>query len=364
MLTLGKSVSPASRDLDNNLTAIYQNYIDARLAASQDQEALALIDEASKALPENRDFQSPAHWFARRANLDQEEAGWEAGLAVIRRGMTVVPAKEKKELAKARTSFYRQWSQSLLEKEDLDGSVKVLREAVAAGAPDDSLKSGLAYHTATALKHLDKAGDNKLIEHFDQLKREFPGIKQVLEAGLYYAMGAVQDLAEADKFPEAIAAAKRYEPLASGAEKQAELGAYPYDLWGRNLAEKKLWQSAYDKYAEGLKAFPKQPRLVQNLAATIFEWAEPEINAQKWDEAIRIIDLGLAKLPDHASLKLQREFCIEEGRGIAWGQCQHNSTRHVRASSHVSTRPVAIFAPLAVRPHGAGRGNRGCRRRF
>lgn len=315
LLTFGKSISPPSRELDGNLAAAYQTLIDERLAARQDQEALAAIEEAGKTLPADRDFQSPARWFARRANLDQKDAGWEAGLAVIRRGLAIVPAKEKKELAKARTSLYRQWSQALLEKRDVDGSAKVLREALAAGEPDDSLRSGLGYHTVTALAQLDKAGGDKLVEHFELLRREFPGIKQVIDAGLGFAMNAVQDLAEADKFPEAAAAAKRYQPLATGAERQAELGAYPYDLWARNLAEKKEWQAAYDKYAEGLKAFPQQPRLVQNLAATIFEWAEPEVEAQRWDEAIRIYDLGLVLLPDHAALKLRRADCVKKRGG-------------------------------------------------
>jgi tetratricopeptide (TPR) repeat protein len=315
VLAFGKSVSPPSNELTINLTAALQSHIDVLLAASQDREALAVIEEGAELLPSNHEFKSPARWFARRANLDQEEAGWEAGLAVIRRGLTVVADKEKKELAKARTSFYRQWSQSLLEKEDLDGSVKVLREAVAAGEPDDSLKAGIAYHTATALKVLDKAGGEKLAEHFELLKREFPAVKQVTEAGFNFAMSAIQDLGDAEKFPEAIAAAKRYQPLAASAEKQAELGAYPYDLWGRNLAEKKEWQSSYDKYAEGLKAFPKQPRLVQNLVATLCDWAEPEMDAQRWDEAIRIYDLGLALLPDHATLKLNRKFCVDKKAG-------------------------------------------------
>jgi len=316
LLTFGKGVSPPSRELDLNLAASYECLIDQRLAARKDEEAIALIGEAAKTLPEDRDFQSSSHWFERRAGLERKEAGFEAALAVVRRGLAIVPQKEKKELERVRTGMYRQWSQSLLEKGDADGSVKVLREAFDADKNDDGLLAGLKYHTFTALAQLDKAGGDKFAEHFALLSREFAGVKEVSDAGFGFAMSSVQDLAGAGKYSEAIkAAAERYRPLATGAEKQAELGAYPYDLWARKLAEKKEWQAAYDKYAEGLKAFPKEPRLVQNLAATIFEWAEPAIEGKKWEEAIRIIDLGLAQLPDHASLTLQRQACVKQRDG-------------------------------------------------
>ncbi|MCI0357376.1 MAG: hypothetical protein L0211_02690 [Planctomycetaceae bacterium] len=315
VLSFGRGLGAMSRELDGNLTATYEAYIDDRLAKAKDQEALTLIAEASQDLPTDREFKSPAHWFERRAGRERDEEGWEAGLAVIGRGLAIVPEKEKKELAKARTSHFRQWSQELLEKGDIGGSVKVLARGFAIDRKDEALHDGIGYHTSQALALLDKSADGSLAEHFQLLVKEFPGVKDVEEAGFSIGAQAIQKLADAGKFAEGLKAAERYKPLAARGEKQAELGALPYDLWARDLAEKKKWQEAYDKYAAGLKAYPKERRLVQNLAATIVDWAEPEMDARRWDEAIRIYDLGLALLPEYAVLKLNREFCVEKKAG-------------------------------------------------
>jgi len=313
VLSFGRSIAPKSRELDGNLAAAFEAYIDSRLAAKQDQQAIGLINEAAAALPEQRDFQSPARWFARRAGLERKEAGWEAGVAVLTRGLAIVPEKEKKELNRARTSLFRQWSQTLLDKHDIDGSMKVLLQAFALDPKDEALHDGIGYHTAKAFEQLDMAGDKKLVEHHEQLVKAFPGVKDLEQASFSFAAQSTLKLADAGKFDEAIkAASDRYLPLVSDQEKRAELGALPYDQWALKLAEKKEWQQAYDKYAAGLKSYPKERRLMQNLAATIFDWSQPEIDAKRWDEAIRIIDLGLAQLPDHAGLKLQRAACVKK----------------------------------------------------
>ncbi len=316
VLTFGRSISPPSRELDGNLAAAYQSYIDNLLVAKQDQQALSLIGEAARALPEDRDFQSPAHWFARRASRERKDSGWEAGLAVLARGLAIVPEKEKEELTKARTSQFRQWSQSLLQERDIDGSMKVLVRAFSIDPKDKALHDGIGYHAVKAFEQLDNSADKKLVEHYEQLAKAFPDVKDVEEAGFSFAAQAVRKLADAGKFAEAIkAAAERYASLVSDKEKRAELGALPYDQWARKLAENKEWTKAYDQYAAGLKAFPNQPRLVQNLAATIVEWADPAMDAGKWDDAIRIYDLGLAVLPDHSVLKLNRKFCEQKKAG-------------------------------------------------
>ncbi len=315
VLEFGRQIAPQSREVKGNLVAVYSQHIGATLASEKDQEAMALIAQAAQSLPDERDFQSPAEWFKRASSQRQEDAGYEAGLAVVERALACLPPDEHPKLREWRSSLFRQWSQDLLEKPDVDGSVNVLARAYALDEDDESIHEGLGHHTMKALEILDTVENSKLVEHFTDLARQFPRVEDVAEAGFGFAFNRVLELADAEKFEEAISAATRFRALVSEPEKQAELGSLPLDRWGRNLAEKKEWQKACDKYAEALKEFPEQPTLVQNLAATITEWADPEIEAMNWDEAIRIYDVGLAILPEHGLLVQNRRICEERKQG-------------------------------------------------
>ena len=315
VLSFGRQLSPASDELKDNLVSAYSQQIQALVAAGDGRTAVELVKTAAAAVPEHRDFQSASEWFQRESSRQRRENGYDAALAVIERGLTLVTAGDQKDLLESRSRLFRQWSQDLLEKEDISGSMKVLARAYALDAKDSAIHDGVGYHTIQSLRILDKGRDDKLLEHFNELRERFPQVKEVVEAASSFASDAVLKLAVAGKFEEAIKATDRYSPLVVDAKQQAELGGLPYDRWGRKLAEQKQWQKACDKYAEALQAFPKEPTLVQNLAATIIEWSEPEIDAMKWDEAIRIYDIGLAILPDHGLLKQNRQFCEAKKKG-------------------------------------------------
>ena len=315
VLSFGRRIAPESPELKDNLVSAYAQQIQALLAAKADRAAVELVKTAADAIPEHRDFQNVAEWFKRESSRQRQEDGYDAGLAVVERGLALVSASDQKTLREWRSSLLRQLSQELLEKGDIAGSTKALARGYAIDAQDPAIHDGVGYHTIQALAILDKQQDEKLTEHFQELTKQFPLVKDVAEAGYSFAAEAVLKLADTGKFEDAIRATKRYLPLVADAKQQAELGALPYDRWGRQLAEQKLWQKACGKYAEALKMYPKQPRLVQNLAATVVEWSEPEIDAMTWDEAIRIYDIGLAILPEHSLLQQNRRFCEAKKKG-------------------------------------------------
>lgn len=222
-LSFGRSLAPQSREIAGNLTGAYARHIEALLAAQKDPEAIALVRQAAEALPEESDFRSAAHWFQRHSSQRRKDAGWEAGLAAIERGLNLLTAEELKELSEARISLYRQWSQELLEKKDVDGSVKVLARAYEIDPKDEDVHDGLGYHTAQALKLLAEQDDAKAIEHFESLVKQFPEVKDVAKVGVSFAARTIGDLADAEKFAEALKAAQRYQPLVVDPQKRAEI---------------------------------------------------------------------------------------------------------------------------------------------
>ena len=248
---------------------------------------------------------------------DREEAGgWEAGLKSIESSLGVVPAAETKKLREWRSSLFRRWSQEHLEKGEFDASVKALARGFGIDANDREIHSGLGYHTAQALEKLDGPDTAPLVAHFQSLTAQFPKVKNIADAGRSHAGHQVSELAQAGKFAEAQQALVRYRPLLADAKTATELGVMIFGRWGQELTEKKEWKAALAKLAEGVKAYPKERRLEDGIAATFDAWAEGYINDKNWDEAIRIYNIGLTDyLPGNSHLKGNKAFCEAKKAG-------------------------------------------------
>ncbi|HZN35659.1 MAG TPA: hypothetical protein VFB80_17640 [Pirellulaceae bacterium] len=316
VLALGRSLALETRDLENNLSAVWSQHIKATLEVGRDKDALELIRRAAEMVKSDRDFADVGKWFIIRAQDREDAEGWEAGLKSIESSLGVVPAAEVKKLREWRSSLFRRWSQEHLEKGAFDASVKALARGYAIDAADSEIHSGLGYHTAEALKQLDGPDTAKMVAHYQSLVAQFPKVKKIADAARSHAGSTVSDLAEAGKFAEAQQALARYQPLLADAKDRTEIGVMIFGRWGQDLTEKKEWKAALARLSEGRKAYPKERRLEDGIAATIDAWAEGFINDQKWDEAIRIYDIGLKDyLPGNSHLKRNREFCEAKKAG-------------------------------------------------
>jgi tetratricopeptide (TPR) repeat protein len=316
VLALGRSLAPQCRDLDHNLEAVWSKFITATFAAGKDQEALAQLRRAAEMLPKERDFASPSVWFISRAQDKQREGGWEASLADVEASLPLLAGAETKKLREFRSGLFRRWSQEHLENKDYEASVKVLARGYALDAADREIHSGLGYHAAQALKGLDDGDAGPMLAHFRSLTSQFPKVKDITEAGRSHAIRQVHELTDAGKFAEALGAASRYKPLVTDAKHQNELAVMVYAQWGRKLREEGQWKEALGKLLEGRKAFPQERDLENSMAATIDAWADGFMRDNRWDEAIRIYNVGLTEyLPDSNHLKNNKEYCEAKKAG-------------------------------------------------
>jgi tetratricopeptide (TPR) repeat protein len=313
VLAFGLTVAPKSDGLKQSHRLAWDEYIEATVAAGKDKEALALAARAVAAVPDTKDFQSARRWFILHGEERIKADGWEAGLAVVDRGLKVLPADEGKALSVWRAGVFRGWSQELLDKADADGSLKVLARAYALDPKVQDVAAGIAYHTQEALRKVeDKSGVGAAVTHFEALRKQFPDVPEVAKGGEAHAARAVGRLTQAKKFKEAVGAVETYRALLEKPEQRARVGGNVYDQWARDLAGAKEWKAALDKYAEGLKAYPKHERLTYNGAATVDEWAAPAVAAKNWDEAARIYRTGLEYFPGDAHLLLRKKMCEDK----------------------------------------------------
>ncbi len=316
VLAFGLSLAPKAQSLHTNHSNAWARYIENTLESGRDQDALLLIRRAGKAIPGDRDYQSESHWFCRHGQKHIDKKGWEAGLEVVNRGNKVLSEAETKKLLAWRSSVFRRWSQSLLAKQDVAGSLQVLARAYRLDSKDAEIIAGIVYHTQEALAIVErKDGLPAMMEHYQALCAAFPGVTPIAEVGFSHAQRGINRLAEAGKFEEAVKAMDQYQPLLAKPEQRSELAGIAYDRWAQHLAKGKEWKAALDKYAEGLKAFPKQARLTNNALVTIDQWARPAMNVKRWDEAIRIYQVGLEYFPGDRYLQEKVGYCEKKKKG-------------------------------------------------
>lgn len=308
-LTFGRSVVPENLDVKNNYKVAWVRYIEATLEAGKDRGAVELVGRAGRALPEDADFKSPAPWFLRQGAKEAEKGSWPAGLAVVERGLKACPKSAEEALRKGRGDLYRRWSQTLLDKKDVEGSMTALARGLGADPTSQELAGGIAYHTQEALRILEAdKGSAAALAHARLLFERFPKVEGVRQAAKTHALRSIDKLADEKKFLEAVKRAAQYAPMAK--DNTADLGALAYDRWARQLAGEKRWKAALDKYGEGLKACPEHARLLNNAVVVVDDWATTAIDAGKWDEAIRIYNVGLEMFPGNGHLKHNLEFCV------------------------------------------------------
>jgi tetratricopeptide (TPR) repeat protein len=276
--------------------------IEAALEAGKDKDALATIAGAAKALPEDTSFRNPAVWFERHGEKAIKDKGWEAGFAVAERALKVLPANEQSSILAWRSSLYQFWSQELLRKKDVAGSLQVLAKGYKLHPNDRDVQAGIAFHAQEALAIAATKSVDAVIDEYQSLRKQFPKVEDLSRRGQRIAELAVSKLVEEKKFKEAVAAVDRYGPLLAKPEQRAAAGGMAFNGWAVHLAEEKKWEQALEKFAEGLKAYPDHALLLENALVIVERWAKPAVVAEKWDEAIRIYGVALKHFPNNPTL--------------------------------------------------------------
>jgi tetratricopeptide (TPR) repeat protein len=312
VMEFAAAIAPQSEDIGTNYRVAYTAYVLATLEAGNDKMALEIAGRAAKSLPHEKDFQDAGHWFIRFGEKEVEAHGFEAGLAVVNRGLKVLPEKERHSLAEWRGHIFRQWSQSLLDKKDFQGSMRILARGYTMDPNDREIVDGIVYHTQEALGIAESTSRAVLVEHYRVLRSSFPALDGIADRAQAHVARRIQQLVDVKQFNKAIATADYYRELLPKPEQRAELGASAYDSWARSLSDQKDWKAAIAKYLEGIRAYPGQELLENNALATIDRWAETEIEAKHWVEAVRIYEIGLKSFPDNGHLKNAKERCQRE----------------------------------------------------
>lgn len=313
VFTFALDILADKTQLRQNHVYVWSKYLDAEFDAGRYENGAKVLARALTAVPDEYDFGKPAVWPIRAAQRVVDKDGWAAGQQAANAALKALPKEFAVGLREWKDGSRRRWSQHHLAKGEVDESLKVIADGLAADPDNRALRDGLTVHTLDALAHLAETnGVPAAAEHLAVLRKRFPKYPVVNEAARSHAHRAVETLADSKKYTESVRAAADYKDFGNDAD---EMSGLAYHLWGRGLAAENKWVEALAKYAEGLKAAKPSERLRNGFERTVDEWADTATGKKDWTEAIRIYDEGLKLLPDSRHLKHNRSVCEERRKG-------------------------------------------------
>lgn len=306
-----RSALGAVKELEHNHFVAWVHYLDATLGAGKIEDGQKLLKRAATAFPKDKEFASLGWCVARAAERRVEKDGWAAGLGVADATLREIPNGDDALAVRAwKDSVRRRWSESLLAKGNVADSFKVISGGVAENPNSKEMLAGLSYHVFEGLSQLDsKKGTATAVAHFKELVAAFPKSKEVRDQAYLVAHRALNRLADAKKFDDALKAVAAYEPLSS--DRGDALRESVYDRWGRSLAAEGKWEAAVQKYADGFALYPKSALLRDNGIATVDRWASQAREKKEWATAVQRYDTGLKHFQSPA-LKSNRDYCVAQ----------------------------------------------------
>ncbi len=304
---------PGNERLMRGLAMTALEQITSLLKDKHDREAQAAIDRGATLMPNDGNFKNAEPWIRYIFQCYEDEGG-EGACNAVERAFATTNENDHMAIMTCRTSLLRRWSQYLLGKSDVDGSVNVLARGFAMNPSDEDLRSGIAYHTQEALDILDKAGADPAaaVAHLGVLKRTFPAVETVTEVALAHARRSIDSISDGGRFSDAIAAAGVYSRMIDSTEDPRQLVAQGWESWAEHFSEQKKWVESIEKFVEGLKVLPGDERLINGAVRAVDDWADEAMTLKDWGGAITVYDRGLKYFPENEHLINNRQYCREK----------------------------------------------------
>jgi tetratricopeptide (TPR) repeat protein len=152
--------------------------------------------------------------------------------------------------------IYDNWAKKLFKAKNWEGAADVYAAGLAAVDSSDLLAHNAVYLAQEwARSALADGGIEAMIPVARQAMAKFPKLPDVLDGPAGAVNDAVNEKVHADNFEAAIALVTRAAEILP-AEKKNNLFEYSYDRWAKSFMDKKQWQEAVKIYDQGLQRVP------------------------------------------------------------------------------------------------------------
>lgn len=312
VMAVAHRVAPDNRDIRNNQRIVWIEKIQFLISKERDQQAVETIAAASRSFPEERDFMSASRWFEMTAEEAFRKGTIDDALPIIERAAKKVLGDQKNKLLEYRTSLVRRQSQVELKHKDFDASLKTLLRF----SPDPSdreMAAGVAYHTQEALALAYTKGGNKLaLKHMRELLEKLPNFGSLQDQFRNFTQELAESFAEKGRYEQAFTTIEELKSAFKDDNTAIQLRGVVFIIWAEKLEKEMGFEAAYNKLLEAMNACPGCKSVSEHAENCVARWGGDFIDQKKWSEAIKTYELGLKTFPDNSVMKNNIDFCKQE----------------------------------------------------
>ena len=265
----GLELMPRSTGLAKNLKASFQQRAMDLIAAKKDAQVVEQYTAAHQQWPKSDYQKGAANAFLVVAQELRRDKGWDAGLALIKRGLVQLP-------------------------------------------DDAELLNFVCYAVQKNLEELDeKQGPAAAVAWFAKTAQEFPTAKELPNVAEVHVARTYKRLNSKKNYSAARASIVEREKLLTPPQVDYFTGLV-YDEEARELCKNKEWDAAHDAYRTALAQLPHHEVLIANAPMVYAKRAETLMDQKAWNDALKIYEVGLQSFPGCSLFKQNIKYCEQK----------------------------------------------------
>ena len=269
---VGVALAPKDAHLTNNQAAVWTRWAMSLADVGKRDEAVAVLKRAASALPDGG-FEAMQSWvYIKPAEAFIVARNWPAAFSATEAGLAKLDAGPRRELAAWRDNLFPRWTNAEIKDGKFEAAASVLSLGLTTAPTDAKLHEMVGYLAQEWAKSASSRGFSKGLAALAALDRRFPGTAALNDAAKSYVWREVAALADAGRIDDGLAAIKEAGELLKGKGAVAELGALVFDTGAKARIKARTWEAAADAYAAGLKQFPENDLLRNNVTYMAQEW--------------------------------------------------------------------------------------------
>jgi tetratricopeptide (TPR) repeat protein len=176
ILKQGLDTDPKDGRIQNNYKVTWHQFAEATMKAGKEDDALAVVRRAAKAVPGDEFAKAEANVYMRRGEKIVHDKKWEDALKFANGGLAKVSNESKDELKDWRNGIYLRWSQEFTNKSEYEKSLAILRQGMSADPKyDNFVNNSVAVYDKWAGGFMNKKDWPAAIKVYQQGLKQFPG---------------------------------------------------------------------------------------------------------------------------------------------------------------------------------------------
>jgi tetratricopeptide (TPR) repeat protein len=269
---VGVALAPEDAQLTSNRSAVWSRWATSLIDAGQQDEAVAVLKRAAVALPKEGFETMQALAYIKPGEDLVKAQKWEAALSATEIGLAKLDPAPRGELAQWRHDLFLRWMNLEIEHGRFDVAASALERGLATNAGDKQFTQQVGYLAQEWSKAAASQGYARGLTVLTALEQRFPGNADLKDAAKAFVWRQVVAMADSGRIDDGLTAIDAAGGLLPTQDAQSEIGAFLFDKGAKARMDAKAWEAAADFYARGLKRFPDNRLLKNNVAYLAQQW--------------------------------------------------------------------------------------------